>query len=41
MATAISIVVTGHKDHFSEVLAFLGTLTGAITGFYFSSKGRS
>lgn len=38
MATAIVTVVLGHQNHFSEVLAFLGTLTGAITGFYFSRK---
>lgn len=39
MSTAIVTVIYGHKEHFSEVLAFLGTLTGAITGFYFSKKG--
>lgn len=40
MATAVSMILTGYKDHFGEVMAFLGTLTGAITGFYFSRKGE-
>jgi len=38
MATAIMIIIFGTKEHFSEVLAFLGTLTGAVTGFYFGRK---
>lgn len=41
MVTAIAIVFVGQKEHFSEVLAFVGTLTGAITGFYFSGKKKS
>ena len=38
MATAIVTIVVGHENHFNEVLAFLGTLTGAITGFYFGRR---
>ena len=38
IGTAVMMVATGHKEHFSEVLAFVGTLTGAVTGFYFSNK---
>ncbi|MCL1050731.1 molecular chaperone DnaJ [Shewanella abyssi] len=41
MATAIMMVTTGSSEHFSEVLAFIGTLTGAITGFYFSGKNKT
>ncbi|MGR5182169.1 hypothetical protein [Vibrio alginolyticus] len=29
------------KHSLSEVLAFVGTLTGAVTGFYFSGKRNS
>lgn len=38
MSTAIVTAIFGFKEHFSEVLTFLGTLTGAISGFYFSRK---
>ena len=38
MATAIMTIIYGQKEHFTEVLAFLGTLTGAVTGFYFARK---
>ena len=38
MSAAILTVIIGNEKHFSETLAFLGTLTGAITGFYFSRK---
>jgi len=38
MATAIMTIIYGQKEHFTEVLAFLGTLTGAVTGFYFGRK---
>ncbi len=45
---AICVVVTalfyivwlGRENHFSEVLAFLGPLTGAVTGFYFGSDKK-
>jgi len=39
--TAVITIIVGHENHFSEVLAFLGTLTGSITGFYFSRKKYS
>ncbi|EMF7366400.1 molecular chaperone DnaJ [Vibrio vulnificus] len=41
ISTAIMMTVVGSKEHFSEVLAFVGTLTGAVTGFYFSGKRNS
>lgn len=41
MSAAILTILVGHEKHFTEVLAFLGTLTGAITGFYFGGNRSS
>lgn len=38
MGTAVFLIFYGYKQHFSEVLAFLSTLTGSITAYYFSSR---
>lgn len=27
------------KDHFTEIIAALGTLSGSVTGFYFGTRG--
>ncbi|WP_148261918.1 molecular chaperone DnaJ [Methylomonas methanica] len=36
--TAVASIFFGYKEHFNEVLTFLSTLTGSITGYYFSRK---
>jgi hypothetical protein len=41
IGAALMMVVTGYKEHFGEVLAFVGTLTGAVTGFYFSGRMKN
>lgn len=38
MVITVVTIIYGHEKHFTEVLAFLGTLTGSITGYYFSRK---
>jgi hypothetical protein len=38
VAAAIMIIAGGYEKHFNEVLAFVGTLTGTVTGFYFGGN---
>ena len=33
------LVLYQYENHFSEVIAAFGTLTGTMVGFYFGSKG--
>lgn len=35
------VMVNTHSDHFSEILAFAGTLIGSITGYYFGGKSQN
>ncbi len=38
IVTAVMIIIFGQKEHFSEVLAFLGTLSDSVTGYYFGRR---
>ena len=36
----INVLVLGHHlQHFTEILAAFGTLSGSIIGFYFGTRG--
>ena len=40
VASFVNVLVLGHHlQHFTEILAAFGTLSGSIIGFYFGTRG--